>query len=304
MNQFIVDATGNGDFTTVQAAIDAAPEHSTKKITIQIKKGTYTERIVIPEHKPNIHLIGEDREETVLVYHNTANMRGPDGEKLRISGSASTYVYADDFSAKQITFANSAGLTAGQAVALYAGGDRLVFQECNILGHQDTLFTPSNGRQYYKDCYIAGTVDFICGSAICLFENCELFSIDRHNGYVAAPATAEELPYGYVFLNCRLTGSTAKHTVTLARPWQPYGQAHFVNCWMGEHIRPAGWDNWRDPEKEKTATFAEYRSSGPGATPDERLSWAKQLTQEEAAKLTVPEVLSGADGWDPIAMIS
>ena len=172
----------------------------------------------------------------------------------------------------------------------------------------------NNGREYFTNCYIAGRVDFIYGSAAAVFDRCEIHS--KNGGHVTAANTPKDRPYGFVFLNCSLTGDSrpwidpqgvAANTnkdgsvskADLGRPWRPYASVTYVNCDMGDHIRPDGWNNWRNPTNELTARYAEYRSTGPGANPDQRVKWSKQLTDEEARDLTVEKVLGGPDGWNP-----
>jgi pectinesterase len=158
--------------------------------------------------------------------------------------------------------------------------DRARFLKCRFLGWQDTLYA-NGGRQHYKDCYIEGHVDFIFGNATALFEDCEIHS--KGQGYVTAQSRLADTPAtGYVFRHCRLTGSNTGNGVYLGRPWRPYARVVYIDCWLGEHIRPQGWDNWRNPENEKTAWFAEYHSTGPGANAGSRVGWSKQLTAREA----------------------
>jgi pectinesterase len=175
----------------------------------------------------------------------------------------------------------------------------------------------NNGRQYFKDCYIAGRVDFIYGSATAVFDRCEIHS--RNGGHVTAASTPQLRSFGFVFLSCKLTGddvpwdAAATNPATtepaqkpnkmadLGRPWRPNAAVAYINCEMGDHIKPAGWDNWRNPNNEKTARYVEYNSTGPGANPDKRVAWAKQLSKEEAEKYTVATVLGGNDHWDPEA---
>lgn len=299
MKTFVVDEKGSGDFRTVQEAVDAAPDYSEERTVIYIKKGEYREKIIVPPSKTNLSFIGDHRDYVALIFGDYSNKRDAEGNKLGIEGCPSTYVKADGFHAENLTFYNEAGLYWGQAVALAITGDRAVIRNCNIRGHQDTLYASGTGRQYYENCYIEGTVDFIFGSATAVFQDCQLHSIRRRSGFVAAPSTTEEQPYGYVFINCKLTTTAPEATVKLGRPWRPYGKAYFLNCWMDQHIHPEGFDNWRDPEREKTSTFGEYNSSGPGANPAGRVPWSRQLTAEEAAKLTIEEILGGTDGWDP-----
>jgi pectinesterase len=180
-----------------------------------------------------------------------------------------------------------------------------------MLGWQDTLRT-DNGRNYFTNCYIEGRVDFIYGSATAVFDHCEIRS--KNGGHVTAANTPQNQPYGLVFLNCKLTGDPKPWVGTdgvpanastapmadLGRPWRPYASVTYLNCEMGAHIKPAGWDNWRNADNEKTARYAEYKSTGPGANPEARFKWTKQLTDDEAKAYTVGNILGGADGWEPM----
>lgn len=296
---FVVAKNGKADFRTVQAAINAVPDYrKTGETRILIRKGVYKEKIVIAESKQNVHLIGEDG--TVLTYDDYASKTNAFGENMGTSGSGSIYIYGPDFVAENITFQNSAG-PVGQAVACHIAGDRIVFRRCRFLGFQDTLYTyGENTREYYEDCYIEGTVDFIFGKATCVFNRCELRS-KRNGGYLTAPATPQDSKYGYVFYDCKLTADqgVADGSVYLSRPWRPYAQAVFIRCQMGRHIKPEGWNNWGKTSNEQTAYYAEYKSKGEGANPNKRAKWSHQLTNID--DYDIHEVLKGQDGWDPSA---
>lgn len=293
---FTVAQDGSGDFTTVQEAINAVPDfRKANRTTILIRKGNYKEKVIIPECKINLSLIGEDG--AVITYDDYASKLNRFGEEKSTSGSASCYIYAPDFIAENLTFENSAG-PVGQAVACFVSGDRAIFRKCRFLGNQDTLYTygyPT--RQYYEDCYIEGTVDFIFGKATAVFNRCDIHS--RGKGYVTAPATPEDSRYGYVFHDCRLTAAEGVENVPLSRPWRPYAQAVFINCELGKHISPAGWDNWGKASNEQTVNYAEYNSKGPGANPTARAPYSRQLT--DPTPYAIPTVLAGNDGWNPIA---
>lgn len=292
---FTVAKDGSGDFTTVQEAINAVPDfRKANRTTILIKKGDYKEKIIIPECKINLTLVGEDG--TVITYDDYASKLNRFGEEKSTSGSASCYIYAPDFIAENITFENSAG-PVGQAVACFVSGDRAIFRKCRFLGNQDTLYTygyPT--RQYYEDCYIEGTVDFIFGKATAVFNRCNIHS--RGKGYVTAPATPEDSKYGYVFHDCKLIAEKGVENVPLSRPWRPYAQAIFINCELGKHISPAGWNNWGKASNEQTVTYAEYNSKGPGANPSARAPYSRQLTDPTPYDITT--VLAGEDGWNPL----
>jgi len=290
-----VNPDGTGDFTTVQAAVDAVPAGNMKPIVISIKPGVYKERIVVPPDKRFVHFAGADAETTVLTFDLNARMRGADGKEIGTFRTPSTTIEADDFSAENITFENSAG-PVGQAVAIAVIGNRIVFRNCRFLGWQDTLLAQT-GRHYYENCYIAGHCDFIFGGATAFFERCHIHCLK--DGYITAAATPEQQSYGYVFSNCKITGASPEVKTYLGRPWRDYANVIFLNTEMSSVVRPEGWHNWDKPNREKTSRYAEYGSTGPGANPQARVPWARQLTEAEAKAVTLERVLGGRDGWNP-----
>lgn len=286
-----VAADGSGDVKTVSEAIAKVPENNSKRFTIFIKAGTYQEQIRIPASKPFVSLVGESTEKTKLTFNLTNKATGT------TSSSYSFYVGGHDFYAENIAFENSFGV-GSQAVAVLTEADRLVFKNCKFLGWQDTLYA-KNGRQYFENCYIEGHVDFIFGQAQAVFENCEIHS--KGDGYIAAPMRfAADEPSGFVFDNCKLTGENIQKGVFLGRPWRDYGRTVYLNTKMDMHIRAEGWNNWL-PEREKTAYFAEYNSSGAGAKTTERAKWSHQLSDAEAEQFKPENFLKGTDNWNPKA---
>jgi pectinesterase len=299
-----------GRFRTVQEAIDAVPARSRAVQVIEVAPGRYTERITIPRDKPFIRLVGQDARTTTLTY----NLSTASTAETRYS--ASVYVFADNFQAENITFENAYG-TGSQAVALFVAADRVVFRNCRFLGWQDTLyvngpgclFVPQPlsatdaancpaGRHYFEQCYIDGHVDFIFGDAAALFHQCQIHS--KGPGYVTAQSrTYPGQTSGFVFDNCRLTGENTGSGVYLGRPWRAYSRVVYLNCWLGPHIRPEGWSMWNGNTNHETAFYGEYRSQGPAADVERRVSWSHQLTTEQAASYTVKEFLEGSDGWQP-----
>lgn len=292
---FVVAKDGSGDFFSVQEAINAVPDfRKNVRTTILVKRGVYKEKIVIPASKINLSLTGEDG--AVLSYDDYADKLNRFGEKTGTSGSASCYIYAPDFYAENLTFENTSG-PVGQAVACFVSADRAYFKNCRFLGWQDTLYTYGKGcRQYYEDCYIEGTVDFIFGWSTAVFNRCHIHS--KTKGYVTAPSTDQGQKYGYVFYDCRLTADEGVTDVYLSRPWRPYAQAVFVRCDLGGHILPAGWNNWGKESNEKTAFYAEYQSRGAGANPQTRAPFSHQLHSLEG--YAMEDVLAGKDGWNPM----
>lgn len=302
----VVSTAKDATFKTIQEAIDAAPDHATRPYVILVKSGRYRwQQTFIPASKRFIHLVGEDPNTTFISYHLNVYETLKDRRIERYEGTT-LIALGDDFRAENLTFENSSG-DHGQAMALRIDGDRAVVRNCRLLGWQDTLMV-NKGRHYFRDCYIEGRVDFIYGSATAVFENCEIRS--KAGGHVTAASTPQEVPFGYVFLRCRLTGDDEpwetpatppkrRPLATLGRPWRPYAAVAYIECEMGDHILPAGWNNWRKAENEKTARYSEYKSTGPGANPSARAPWSKQLTDTEAAAYTIENILAGPDRWDP-----
>lgn len=286
---FIVAKDGSGDFKTVQEAINAVPDFRKNKTSILIKTGIYKEKLILPASKINVSFIGENVENTILTYNDFASKKNSFGEEMGTTGSTSFYIFGEEFTAENITFENSAG-PVGQAVAVRIDGDKVAFKSCRFLGFQDTLYPHGDkSRQYYKNCYIEGTVDFIFGWSTAVFDECTIFCKDH--GYITAPSTAKETPFGFVFLKCKITGTAPEASYYLGRPWRPYGKSVFIECELGNQIKSEGWHNWNDTEKEKTAFFAEYKNSGAGSVETTRVEWSHQLTPDQAKKYTLQNIL-------------
>ena len=273
----VVARDGTGDYRTLTGAMEGIRAFMDYKVTVLIKNGVYKEKVIIPSWLENVDFIGENAEKTVITYDDHANINKMGTFRtytVKVEGNAITF--------KNLTIENNAA-RLGQAVALHTEGDRLVFINCRFLGNQDTIYTGTKGaRLCFLNCYIEGTTDFIFGPSTALFEGCTVHS--KANSYVTAASTPEDIAVGYVFKNCKLTAEPEVDKVYLGRPWRPYAATVFLNCELGKHICPAGWDNWRNPENEKTARYAEYGSTGEGAVNANRVNWAKQLTKKEVAK--------------------
>jgi pectinesterase len=299
-----VGAAG-ADFTSVQQAVDAAPQNSAETVVIEIQPGTYKGRVEVPKSKPKLTFrgAGADASKTIITNDwNASFVRPGTTQPVGTSGSAATIVAADDLSAENLTFENSAGET-GQAVALRFTGDRGKFVNCRFLGWQDTLYV-DGGRAYFKDCYVEGRVDFIFGGSAAVFEKCTIHS--KNGGYVTAARTPPEQKFGYVFLDCTLTGDPVP--TYLGRPWQwdRGRRAHvaFIRCKMGPHVRPEGWNQWDRPNNPNTrpaenTRYFEFVSTDLEGKPldvSKRVPWSHQLTEEQAAAYTLKNVLAD---WSP-----
>ena len=292
-----VAPNGDGQFKSIQDAINAAPQTTsrTKPWVIHIKPGVYKELIYVQREKRFISLVGDDAEKTILTYNLNANMLGPDGKIIGTFRTASTFVDADDFTAENLTFENSAG-PVGQALAIRIEGDRVAFRNCRFLGWQDTILA-NRGRHYFADCYIAGHVDFIFGGATAFFERCHIHCL--RNGYITAASTPTEQPFGFVFSHCTITSQSPDVKTYLGRPWRAFASVIFLNSEMSDVVRPVGWHNWDKPDREKTSRYAEFKNTGPGAQKEARASWSRQLSAAEARSITTARVLRGVDGWNP-----
>lgn len=215
-------------------------------------------------------------------------MTGTNGRAYSHDGAATVYVEGADFRAERIVFRNTAGERAGQAPALYVRADRASFVSCGFEGWQDTLRV--EGRAWFDLCRIEGHCDFIYGAGPAFFERCEVHG--RAGGYITASSADLGQPFGFVFRRCRVTTEKGARQF-LGRPWKPTGSVTWIVCDLQGDIWPAGWDNWRDPSREKFARFSEYASTGPGANPSARVAWSRQLSREDADAITPAAVLGG-----------
>jgi len=291
-----VAADGRGDFQTIQQAIDHAPPYGEGRLTIAIAPGIYRERLVVPQDRPRVTFLGlgNDPAATVITYNMSAAAAG--GTFL----SSIVDVEGSDFEADNLTFENSYG-AGSQAVALMLHSDRAVLRHCRLLGWQDTL-DAATGRQYYEDCYIEGAVDFIFGNARAVFHHCEIRSAGP--GYITAQSrTTADGPYGFVFDHCKLTAREGVSKVYLGRPWRPHARVVFLATEMGPHIDPAGWHEWHPGETHSldTSYYAEFASSGPGASRSQRDPHTRFLSEQEAKPFQTKAFLADPDGWDPTA---
>lgn len=286
---FVVAKDGSGDFFTLTEAIAAVPDYN-NGCSIRLSEGVYREKISIPWTKRNVRLYGVG--EAVVSWDDFANRKNALGHNIGTSGSATIYFGADNWTVDNVTFENTAGCV-GQAVAVQTLGTNLRFRKCRFLGNQDTLYLRGAGNSnehiggirwvYFDNCYIEGTTDFIFGASAAIFRNCEIHS--KSNSYATAASTVEGQEVGYIFHKCRLTAAEGVTKCYLGRPWRPYAKTIFIDCELGAHITAAGWELWSNKEQPETTYYAEYGSKGPGANPQGRVAWSKQLTDEEAKAL-------------------
>jgi pectinesterase len=293
----VVALDGSGQFTSLQEAISAAPmrtDPAAPRWVILVKPGTYRERIYVQRERGHMLVHGEDAAKTVITFDLNATLPGPDGKPIGTFRTPTVQIDGDGMIWENVTIANSAG-TVGQAVALRADGDRLVFRHCGFLGWQDTMLL-NRGRDYFDDCRIEGHVDFIFGAATAFFDHCRIHC--RSDGYITAASTPKGQRYGFVFADCAITAAAGVKTY-LGRPWRDFAQTVFLRTALSAAVRPEGWHNWDKSGAEKTAFYAEFESTGPGANPAARVAWSHPLDADQAAPLTPSGVLAGDDGWNP-----
>jgi len=282
---FTVAKDGSGDYRYIQDAIDAMRVYPLAPITLYIKNGVYNEKIQLPETNVDVTFIGENVDSTVIIFNDYSG-RG----KLTTFTSYTAKISGNRFVAENITFANNAG-RVGQAVALYVDADKAVFNNCKFLGDQDTIFASGEtSRQYFKNCYIEGTTDFIFGPSTALFDDCIIHA--KVNSFITAANTPKDKKFGFIFLNCKVTVDSSVTELYLGRPWRAFAKTVFINCTLPEQIIPAGWSNWDNPDNEKTTFYAEYRNKGEGSNATQRVKWSKQLTDDEAKEYTIDNIFS------------
>ncbi|MFI2433724.1 pectinesterase family protein [Streptomyces sp. NPDC018693] len=311
---------GQGDFSSVQAAVTAATGSGW---TLVLAPGVYRETVSVATSRTEMTWIGasENPRDVVVVYDNAAGTPKPDGSgTYGTTGSATTTVRADGFTARWITFANDwlradhPGVSGTQAVAVKVQGDRSAFFHCRFLGHQDTLYADSNNlasfaRQYYAHCHVEGDVDFVFGRATAVYEHCHFRTLSRTDlggapfGFVFAPSTAGANPYGYLVTKSRVSSEAPDGYYKLARPWVPSSDttAHPMltvrNSWLGPGIDAVTpYANMSNSFPWQEQRFAEYRNAGPGAeipVPENR----PQLTDAEAESATRAAHLGDWEPW-------
>ena len=284
----IVALDGSGDFTSIQAAIDATKAFPPNRKTIFIKNGTYHEKVKVHAWNNLLTIIGEDAEKTIISYNDYFKKINRDRNSTFMTWTV--LVQGNDCIVKNLTIENTAG-AVGQAIALSVEADRCRFENVQIKGHQDALYAAGeNCRQYYKNCYIEGTTDFIFGAATALFDGCTIHS--KSNSYITAASTPKGANFGYVFMNCKITADIGIKSVSLGRPWRDYAKVVFIHCDLGAQIKPEGWNNWGNTNRNQTAFYAEYKNNGAGAGIDKRLEWTHQLSKKAAKKYTKANILA------------
>ncbi|GAB2287298.1 hypothetical protein Dimus_021680 [Dionaea muscipula] len=301
-----VDPNGNGDFTSINGAVAAAPNNTQANsgyFAIHVVAGVYQEYVSIPKHKTYLMMVGDGINQTII----TGNRSVVDG--WTTFASSTFAVVAEGFLAVNITFKNTAGAIKQQAVAVQSGADLSTFYRCSFEAYQDTLYTHSL-RQFYSECDIYGTVDFIFGNAAVVFQDCNIFprqplegqfntitaqgrtDPNQNTGTSIQGATIEPAP--------DLAASNFTVQTYLGRPWKNYSTTVFMQSYMDSFINPAGWHEWSGTFALDTLYYAEYNNTGPGSNTTARVTWSGYhiINATTAADFTVSSFISG-DNWIP-----
>ncbi|KAB1205782.1 putative pectinesterase/pectinesterase inhibitor 6 [Morella rubra] len=298
---FVVSQDGSGDYSTISEAVTASASR-TKRFIIYVKAGVYKENVEI--NKPNIMITGDGIDATIV----TGNRNVQGGSTT--FRSATFAISGDRFIARDITFENTAGPQNNQAVALRAGGDFSIFFRCSFKSYQDTLYVFSQ-RQFYRDCDIYGTQDFIFGDAVAVLQNCNIYvrkpSSGQKNTVTAQARTDPNENTGIIVQNSLVTAASdlrpvqASFETYLGRPWQKYSRTVFMKNNIDSLINPAGWLPWSGSFALSTLYYGEYMNTGSGANTAGRVKWPGYhviTSSEEAARFTVGNFLAG-DSWIP-----
>ena len=291
---YVVDCNGGGDFTSVQACFDALPSKSAAWRTVRIMPGTYREKVTLDVYKDKVRIVGVGGRDSVRIVWSDFSGKVVDGYELTTYDSYTMSLQADDVWLEGLTVANDAG-RVGQAVALETRGDRILVGDCALVGDQDPFCTSGEvSRVHVVDTYIEGTTDFIFGPSIVLFDGCAIHC--KADSYITAASTTERNKYGYVFRDCRVTAADGVTKVYLGRPWKSTARTVWLRCEFPAAIRPEGWHNWRDPARERTSFYAEWRCGGPGADRSRRVAWSHELSDDEAADYTPEHIFAKKTG--------
>ncbi|KAE9593755.1 hypothetical protein Lal_00036380 [Lupinus albus] len=298
----IVAKDGSGKYKTILDAINSYPKGHQGRYLIYVKVGVYNEYIDVDYMKPNILLYGDGPSKTIITGRKNFN------EGVKTMRTATFATNADGFIAKGVTFENTAGAIGHQAVALRVQGDRSAFFDCAIRGYQDTLYTHAH-RQFYRNCEISGTIDFIFGYASALIQNSKIIvrkpGPNQSNIVVADGTDQKNMPTGIVLHNCEIIPESAlqvdrlKVKTYLARPWKSYSKAVFIENVIGDLIQPEGYIPWAPEPNTQFSYFAEFGNTGPGASTHARAKFSKgQISKQEAEKY-IAERWIQASTWLP-----
>ncbi|KAK4425899.1 putative pectinesterase/pectinesterase inhibitor 28 [Sesamum alatum] len=283
----VVAQDGSGQFRTINDAIKTFPKKSDAPIVIHVKAGFYKENVILPKKVNNVVLIGDGPLKTRI-----------SGSKNYVDGtqtfhSATLAVNADGFIAKDIAIENTAGPLKHQAVAVRVSGDKAIFFNVHMYGFQDTLYAHTY-RQYYRDCTITGTIDFIFGDAAAVFQNCHLLKAARN----AAALGATVLQDCHIMAEPAFINTVPPLKAYLGRPWKEFSRTIIMQTLIDGFIAPEGWSPWQGNFALDTLYYGEYKNCGPGSDLSRRVRWRGIQNMNDAiAQSFTPGRLFAGDEW-------
>ncbi|KAJ7524427.1 hypothetical protein O6H91_04G080100 [Diphasiastrum complanatum] len=299
---------GSGQFVRIQDAVNAAPNKSSSYYVIKIKAGIYNESVTIPKTVTNLMLVGDGAEKTIITGSKNVGQPG-----ITTFNSATVVVEGNGFLARNLTIQNTAGAAMHQAVALRVSADQVVLYGCSLAGYQDTLYTHTL-RQFYKECTISGTVDFIFGNSAAIFQDCTLVArvplAGQQNTFTAQGRLDKFQNTGLSFHRCNVGGTPdlqraiMNYTTFLGRPWKIYSRTAFMLSSLSSVVDPTGWLEWNGaPVVPGTLFYGEYNNIGAGAATSKRVNWSTVMNENQAEKFTVSSLIQG-NNWIPTTQIS
>jgi len=289
----IVDQNGNGDYLTIQEGINAIPDFNSDWLILLIRKGVYYEKVIMNYKKTKVIIVGEDVDSTIITHDDWGDKMLVDGNPAVGGHTFSTYTFRadpNDIQVYNMTFENPT--RNGQGVAYHSNGDRQLLYHVKMLGYQDTYFDNFRTRRYMKDCYIEGATDYIFGFGVTLFDSCQINVVS--SGYITASSTPQYYEFGHVFKDCRVTSSyNVTGGIYLGRPWFPYSNTIFYECWLDNAIADAGWSTWSG--RENTCIYREYNNFGPGSDTADRIWFGHQLNPSLADRYNIDTILAASN---------
>ncbi|GAB2219231.1 hypothetical protein Droror1_Dr00006864 [Drosera rotundifolia] len=294
-----VATDGSGNFSSIMDAVDFAPNNSDHRTIIYITQGVYQENVEIPAYKTNIVMLGDGSDVTIITGNRSA------GDQWSTFRSATVAVSGEGFLARDLTFENSAGPQKGQAVALRINADHAAVYRCTITGYQDTLYTHSF-RQFYRECEILGTIDFIFGNAAVIFQASNIVSriplLGQFTVVTAQSRTSSDENTGISIQNCTFLATDDLYASNvssfLGRPWRDYSRVVIIESYIDDFIDQAGWHKWSGDEGLDSLYYGEYANYGPGSDTDSRVDWPGYhvMDYDDASNFTVTQFITG-DEW-------
>ncbi|CAH1434527.1 unnamed protein product [Lactuca virosa] len=300
----VVAQDGSGDFKTIKQALDGYPSNHKGRYFIYVKAGTYKEgQIVVKKNQCNVYMYGDGRDKTIIT--------GDKSQEKGQTGATQTATFVAEgerFMARGIGFRNTAGPEGNQAVAFRSQAPNTIMVDCSFEGYQNTIYYHAHD-QFYKNCSIYGTVDFITGSGRAFFQDCEIYIRKPENGqscYITADGKMKHVEAaGVVLQKCKIKADKELDPVKgetksyLGRPWKPDATAVVMQCNIGDLIQPQGWSTWLETKNHKTCMFREFYNKGPGSDTDDRVKWKgfKVIKDKKYAGYFTPDPFMDAKSW-------